>query len=163
MQLLKHRLPAAGAGLDAERPAGHHDVRHASGFNVRLDVDFQFRIDAFHHGFVSIRAERRQGTRVDGRWQVKQLFGGNEITTAFVFRCFVILMVVVSVLWIPVVQSMQGGQLFIYIQMISAYLAPPIAAVYLAAILWKRANEQVFDLAVHQIWIKSLNGTEVRF
>ena len=54
---------------------------------------------------------------------------------------FVCLMVVVGILWIPIIESMQGAQLFIYIQAISAYLAPPIASVYLVAILWKRANE----------------------
>ncbi len=58
-------------------------------------------------------------------------------------RVFASLMVVVSVLWIPVVQAMQGGQLFLYIQAVSAYLAPPVATVYLLAILWPRANEKV--------------------
>lgn len=52
-------------------------------------------------------------------------------------------MVIIGVVWIPVIQGMQGGQMYIYIQAISAYLAPPIAAVYLTAILWKRANESV--------------------
>lgn len=54
-------------------------------------------------------------------------------------------MVLVSILWIPVVQQMQGGQLYIYIQAISAYLAPPIAAVYIMAVFWKRMNEQVVN------------------
>ncbi|XP_023210658.1 sodium/myo-inositol cotransporter-like isoform X1 [Centruroides sculpturatus] len=57
-------------------------------------------------------------------------------------RVFVIIMIGVSIVWIPVIQAMQGGQLFIYIQAISAYLAPPIAAVYVFAILWKRMNEK---------------------
>lgn len=57
-------------------------------------------------------------------------------------RLFVCVMVVVSIIWIPMVQNMQGGQLYIYIQAIAAYLAPPIAAVYLLAVLWKRGNEQ---------------------
>ncbi|GIY16603.1 hypothetical protein CEXT_309331 [Caerostris extrusa] len=56
-------------------------------------------------------------------------------------RTFIILMIFVSIGWIPVIQQMQGGQLFIYIQSVSAYLAPPIAAVYLLAVLWKRMNE----------------------
>ncbi len=57
-------------------------------------------------------------------------------------RAFVVFMVVIGVIWIPVIEGMQGGQMYIYIQAISAYLAPPIAAVYLIAVLWKRANEQ---------------------
>ena len=56
-------------------------------------------------------------------------------------RIFVVIMVVVGVVWIPVIQGMQGGQMYIYIQAISAYLAPPIAAVYVTAVLWRRANE----------------------
>ncbi|XP_074641116.1 sodium/mannose cotransporter SLC5A10-like [Tubulanus polymorphus] len=57
-------------------------------------------------------------------------------------RLFVLVMVGISIVWIPVIQEFQGGQLFIYIQVISAHLAPPIAAVYLLAILWKRATEK---------------------
>ncbi|XP_054161738.1 sodium/myo-inositol cotransporter-like [Oppia nitens] len=56
-------------------------------------------------------------------------------------RCFVIVMVVISILWIPIIQEMQNGELYIYIQDIAANLAPPIAAVYILAILWKRINE----------------------
>ncbi|XP_050711055.1 sodium/glucose cotransporter 5-like isoform X4 [Eriocheir sinensis] len=56
-------------------------------------------------------------------------------------RCFIVLLVVFSILWIPIIERTQGGQLFIYIQAISAYLAPPIAATYCMAITWKRMNE----------------------
>ena len=59
---------------------------------------------------------------------------------------FVCVMVVVGILWIPVIQGMQGAQLYFYIQAISAYLAPPIATVYLLAVLWPRANERVMTL-----------------
>lgn len=52
-------------------------------------------------------------------------------------------MVLASIAWIPVVQVMQGGQLYHYIQAIAAYLSPPIATVYLLAVLWPAANEQV--------------------
>jgi len=58
-----------------------------------------------------------------------------------IFRAFVLVMVAISIAWIPVIEEMQGGQLFIYIQSVSAYLAPPIAAVYILAILWPRLNE----------------------
>ncbi|XP_035219857.1 sodium/myo-inositol cotransporter 2-like isoform X1 [Stegodyphus dumicola] len=57
-------------------------------------------------------------------------------------RTFIILMILISIGWIPIIQNLQGGQLFIYIQSVSAYLAPPIAAVYILAVLWKRMNEQ---------------------
>uniref|UniRef100_A0A4W4GPS0 Sodium/glucose cotransporter 2 n=1 Tax=Electrophorus electricus TaxID=8005 RepID=A0A4W4GPS0_ELEEL len=43
--------------------------------------------------------------------------------------------------WIPVVQVAQSGQLFDYIQSVTSYLAPPIAAVFFLAIFVKRVNE----------------------
>lgn len=60
------------------------------------------------------------------------------------FRVFVLVLVVVSVLWIPVVQASQGGQLFIYIQSISTYLQPPVSIIFLMGCFWKRANEKVW-------------------
>lgn len=56
-------------------------------------------------------------------------------------RVFVFVLVLASIMWIPVIQEMQGGQLFIYIQAVAALFAPPIAAVYCCAVLWKRTNE----------------------
>lgn len=60
-------------------------------------------------------------------------------------RLFVVFMLAVGIAWIPIIKNMQGGQLYIYIQSVAAYLAPPIAAVYLLAVLWKRGNEQVLN------------------
>uniref|UniRef100_A0A671YEC7 Sodium/myo-inositol cotransporter 2 n=1 Tax=Sparus aurata TaxID=8175 RepID=A0A671YEC7_SPAAU len=57
-------------------------------------------------------------------------------------RVFVLVLVVVSVLWIPIVQASQGGQLFIYIQSISTYLQPPVSIVFLMGCFWKRTNEK---------------------
>ncbi|CAK9303953.1 unnamed protein product [Gordionus sp. m RMFG-2023] len=57
-------------------------------------------------------------------------------------RCFVLVMVAASVAWIPVIESFQGGQLYIYIQSMGSYLAPPIACVFLLAVMWPRCNEQ---------------------
>ncbi len=51
-------------------------------------------------------------------------------------------MVLVGILWIPIIKNMQGAQLYIYIQSVAAYFSPPIAAIYLLAILWQRANEK---------------------
>ncbi|XP_061444804.1 sodium/glucose cotransporter 2 isoform X2 [Rhineura floridana] len=57
-------------------------------------------------------------------------------------RVWILLLVGVSIAWIPVVQAAQGGQLFDYIQSISSYLAPPIAAIFLLGLFVKRVNEQ---------------------
>ncbi|KAI7803357.1 sodium/myo-inositol cotransporter 2 [Triplophysa rosa] len=66
----------------------------------------------------------------------------SEWELMIVGRVFVLVLVVVSVLWIPLVQASQGGQLFIYIQSISMYLQPPVSVVFLSGCFWKRANEK---------------------
>lgn len=49
----------------------------------------------------------------------------------------------VSVAWIPVLQGSNSGQLFIYMQSVTSSLAPPVTAVFILGIFWRRANEQV--------------------
>ncbi|XP_021464219.2 sodium/myo-inositol cotransporter [Oncorhynchus mykiss] len=56
-------------------------------------------------------------------------------------RVFVVFMVVISIAWVPVIIEMQGGQMFYYIQEVSDYLTPPIAALFLLGVLWRRCNE----------------------
>ncbi|XP_014691204.1 probable glucose sensor protein SLC5A4 [Equus asinus] len=57
-------------------------------------------------------------------------------------RLFMILLTVVSIVWVPLVEVAQNGQLVHYIESISSYVGPPIAAVFLLAIFCKRVNEQ---------------------
>lgn len=66
----------------------------------------------------------------------------SERELMVVGRVFILLLVVLSILWIPIIQSANSGQLFDYIQSITSYLAPPITAVFLMAIFWSRVNEQ---------------------
>ncbi|KAM5130385.1 sodium/myo-inositol cotransporter 2 isoform 3-T3 [Callospermophilus lateralis] len=66
----------------------------------------------------------------------------SEKELMIVGRVFVVLLVLVSILWIPAVQASQGGQLFIYIQSISSYLQPPVAVVFILGCFWRRANEK---------------------
>lgn len=70
-------------------------------------------------------------------------------------RVFILVLVGVSVLWIPIIQASQGGQLFIYIQSISTYLQPPVSIVFLLGCFWKRANEKV-SIHLIQHWKKVL-------
>ncbi|KAK2871341.1 hypothetical protein QQF64_002513 [Cirrhinus molitorella] len=56
-------------------------------------------------------------------------------------RVFMLVLIGVSIAWIPILQSAQSGQLFEYTQSITSYLAPPIAAVFILAIFCKRVNE----------------------
>uniref|UniRef100_A0AAQ5YCD1 Sodium/mannose cotransporter SLC5A10 n=1 Tax=Amphiprion ocellaris TaxID=80972 RepID=A0AAQ5YCD1_AMPOC len=53
-----------------------------------------------------------------------------------------VILVVVSVVWIPILQSANSGQLYVYIQSVTSYLAPPVTAVFTLAVFWKRTNEQ---------------------
>ncbi|XP_066542418.1 sodium/myo-inositol cotransporter [Hoplias malabaricus] len=56
-------------------------------------------------------------------------------------RLFVIVMVTISIAWVPVIIEMQGGQMYLYIQEMAGYLTPPIAALFLLGVFWKRCNE----------------------
>ena len=65
----------------------------------------------------------------------------GESELLYAGRAFVLVLVVVSVVWIPIINASQGSQLFNYIQSITSYLAPPICAAYLLAMFWPRCNE----------------------
>ncbi|KAF5901858.1 delphilin-like isoform X1, partial [Clarias magur] len=67
---------------------------------------------------------------------------GRSFVFVCLYRVFVLVLVVVSVLWIPLVQASQGGQLFIYIQSISTYLQPPVSVVFMAGCFWRKTNEK---------------------
>ncbi|KAL1022419.1 hypothetical protein UPYG_G00026730 [Umbra pygmaea] len=66
----------------------------------------------------------------------------SEPELMIVGRVFILVLVVLSILWIPILQSANSGQLFDYIQAITSYLAPPITTVFIMAIFWRRVNEQ---------------------
>ncbi|XP_068886424.1 sodium/mannose cotransporter SLC5A10 isoform X2 [Aphelocoma coerulescens] len=57
-------------------------------------------------------------------------------------RVVTVVLVALSVVWIPILQSSSGGQLYVYIQAVTSYLAPPVTAVFILAVFWPRANEQ---------------------
>ncbi|XP_073217892.1 sodium/mannose cotransporter SLC5A10 [Lepidochelys kempii] len=57
-------------------------------------------------------------------------------------RIVTVVLVAVSVVWIPILQSSNSGQLYAYIQSVTSCLAPPITAVFALAVFWRRANEQ---------------------
>lgn len=67
---------------------------------------------------------------------------------SLVFRIFILVLVAISIVWIPVLQASQGGQLFNYIQSVTGYLSPPVLSLFLLAILWKRTNEKVYTLYI---------------
>merc|ERR1712227_1070303 len=66
----------------------------------------------------------------------------SETELLVVGRTFVIFLVAVSIAWIPIIQNFNSSQLFVYIQAISNFLSPQVAAVFLLGVFWKRTNEQ---------------------
>ncbi|KAK6196076.1 hypothetical protein SNE40_001371 [Patella caerulea] len=66
----------------------------------------------------------------------------SELEIMIVGRVFVLFLVVVSIVWIPVLQASQGSDLYVYIQEVSSFLQPPICAIFLLGIFWPRLNEK---------------------
>ncbi|VDI82727.1 solute carrier family 5 (sodium/glucose cotransporter), member 1 [Mytilus galloprovincialis] len=64
----------------------------------------------------------------------------SDVELMIVGRCCVLILVVVSIVWIPIIQNI--SELFHYIQAITSFLAPPVCAIYVLAVFWKRTNEQ---------------------
>ncbi len=54
-------------------------------------------------------------------------------------RMATIVVVALGIVWIPILQSISGS-LYEYLQNVQAFLAPPITAVFLLGIFWKRIN-----------------------
>uniref|UniRef100_A0AAY5E897 Sodium/mannose cotransporter SLC5A10 n=1 Tax=Electrophorus electricus TaxID=8005 RepID=A0AAY5E897_ELEEL len=69
--------------------------------------------------------------------------GASEKELLLVGRCVIVtvILVVISVVWIPILQSANSGQLYVYIQSVTSYLAPPVTAIFVMAVFWKRTNE----------------------
>ncbi|MEX0599275.1 MAG: sodium:solute symporter [Rhodothermales bacterium] len=64
-------------------------------------------------------------------------------------------LVVFGLLWIPFMQII-SGRLYEYLQSVQAYIAPPIAAVFLVGILWRRINA---DGAITSLLLGFVLGT----
>ncbi|VDI09175.1 Hypothetical predicted protein, partial [Mytilus galloprovincialis] len=56
-------------------------------------------------------------------------------------RLFIVLMCTLSILWIPLVKSAQGGKLFTYMVVVEGYLGSPLGVLFLTSIFWKGTTE----------------------
>jgi len=63
----------------------------------------------------------------------KQLVWFGQVSTG--------ILVLFGLAWIPIMKLV-SAQLYQYLQSVQAYISPPIAAVFLIGILWKRVNSQ---------------------
>jgi SSS family solute:Na+ symporter len=50
-----------------------------------------------------------------------------------------VVLVGLALVWVPLMERI-SGQLYTYLQSVQAYIAPPIAAVFLIGVVWKRVN-----------------------
>ncbi|KAK1328275.1 hypothetical protein QTO34_011848 [Cnephaeus nilssonii] len=57
-------------------------------------------------------------------------------------RFFVIILLIVTIIWVPIIQAINSEQLFDYMHAVKSYLVPPITAIFLLAIFCKRVTEQ---------------------
>ena len=65
----------------------------------------------------------------------------SEKTLVRVGRIATGIVVIFGILWIPLMEKI-SGQLYHYLQSVQAYLAPPIAAVFLLGLFWQRINSK---------------------
>ncbi len=59
-----------------------------------------------------------------------------------------VIMVFIGIIWIPIMERI-SGQLYTYLQTVQAYISPPIAAVFLLGIFFKRLNAKG---AIASLW-----------
>ena len=63
----------------------------------------------------------------------------SERRLVLVGKLATVVLVGLGLLWIPLMKYV-SGQLYVYLQSVQAYISPPIAAVFLLGIFWKRVN-----------------------
>lgn len=68
--------------------------------------------------------------------------GQSEKHLVKVGRIATIVVVGLGLLWIPVMARISDGGLYLYLQSVQGYLAPPITAVFILGLFWKRINGQ---------------------
>lgn len=63
----------------------------------------------------------------------------SEKELVLVGRLATTVLVILGILWVPFIKFI-SSQIYIYLQSVQAYISPPIAAVFVLGILWKRVN-----------------------
>lgn len=56
----------------------------------------------------------------------------GRVATAIVVIC--------GIIWIPIMKGLAGGGIYKYLQQVQGYLAPPITAVFLLGLFWRKTN-----------------------
>ena len=66
--------------------------------------------------------------------------GASEKELVWVGQLATVILVVISLGWIPFMKALMGGGIFHYLQSVQAYISPPIAAVFLLGLLYPWIN-----------------------
>ncbi|TWU42997.1 Sodium/glucose cotransporter [Novipirellula aureliae] len=66
--------------------------------------------------------------------------GKTDKHYVYVGRLATVAVVVAGLVWIPIMKAMAGGGIYKYLQGVQGYLAPPITAVFLLGLFWRRVN-----------------------
>jgi SSS family solute:Na+ symporter len=66
--------------------------------------------------------------------------GQTEKHYVFVGRLATVCVVIAGLIWIPIMKAMAGGGIYKYLQNVQGYLGPPITAVFLLGLFWRRIN-----------------------
>jgi len=65
----------------------------------------------------------------------------TEKQLVFAGRFFTLVIVIIGILWIPMIRHI-SNQIYQYLQAVQSYISPPIAAVFIIGILWKKASSK---------------------
>ena len=76
-----------------------------------------------------------------------------------------LVIVVLGIAWIPIMEKIGGGVMYQYLQNVQAYIGPPVTAVFLLGILWKRINAQasIVTLSAGLVLLIVRLGSEIYF
>lgn len=87
----------------------------------------------------------------------KELLYTGRIATIFI--------VVLGIIWIPIMEKIGGGVMYQYLQNVQSYIAPPVTAVFLLGIIWKRVNSQaaITTLLAGLVLLIMRLGSEIYF
>jgi Na+/proline symporter len=67
-------------------------------------------------------------------------------------RITVLILVYLSIVWIPILEEAQGGLFWFYLQAIRSYLLPPMCVLFLLSFFWKRLNRYAIYMSYLKDW-----------
>ena len=70
------------------------------------------------------------------KWKPK----ASQVELVSMGRIATFVLVVIALMWIPVIKGAEG--LYVYLQSVQGYLAPPVFVVFFFGVFWKRLNAQ---------------------